>query len=116
MFLGTPHRGADLSSILSSLLSVSFSRKVFVNQLQVGGDLIQGINDDFSRRAHSLRLVSFYESTGVRGFGVHSSPDRINCADDCSQRFCNLGFPDRETSPIEWKPYGNLQVPFRGGS
>jgi hypothetical protein len=70
MFLGTPHRGADLAPLLSNLLSVSFSQKIFVEQLRENSELIQEINNQFRHRVQSLELVSFYESTGVRGLGV----------------------------------------------
>jgi triacylglycerol esterase/lipase EstA (alpha/beta hydrolase family) len=72
IFFGTPHRGADLASLLSNLLFVSFARRMFVEQLRVNSDLIQGINDQFRDRSESLELVSFYESKEMRGLGVYT--------------------------------------------
>ena len=70
VFLGTPHRGAHLASLLSNLLFVSFSQRKFVDQLHVNSELIRGINDQFRHCSESLELVSFYESTQMRGLGV----------------------------------------------
>ena len=70
IFFGTPHRGADLASSLSNLLFVSFAQRIFVDQLRVKSELIQGINDQFRDRSESLELVSFSESKEMRGLGV----------------------------------------------
>lgn len=70
IFIGTPHRGANLAQILTNLLHVLYSLKVFVEQLQPSSELIQAINDQFRDRSESLELVSFYESKGVPGLGV----------------------------------------------
>jgi len=65
VFLGTPHRGAALAALLSAVLAVLFSRKVFVNQLRSNSEMIQGMNDAFRDRSQMLQLVSFYESEEV---------------------------------------------------
>jgi len=70
VFIGTPHRGADSASLLSNLLFISFSEKIFVDQLRVKSELIQGINDQFRDRSESLELISFSESKEMRGLGV----------------------------------------------
>jgi hypothetical protein len=70
VFLGTPHRGADLASLLSNLLFVSFSQKVFVKQLRTNSELIQGINNQFRDRSESIEIISFHESKGMRSLGV----------------------------------------------
>jgi len=70
VFLGTPHRGSDLAKLLSNILSISFSQKVFVEQLRGRSDLIRGINDQFRDRSESLELVSFYESKEMPVIGV----------------------------------------------
>lgn len=71
MFLGTPHRGANLASLLGNLLSASFSQRKYVTQLQVDSELIKIINAQFRDRAQDLELVSFHESTEMRGIGVN---------------------------------------------
>jgi hypothetical protein len=70
VFLGTPHGGSNLASLLSNLLFIAFSRRIFVDQLRIKSELIQGINDQFRDRSESLELVSFCESKGMRGLGV----------------------------------------------
>jgi hypothetical protein len=70
LFLATPHRGANFAALLSKVLSISFSRKIFVEQLQWNSPVIAIINDYFRERSRSLELVSFSESTGVLGMDV----------------------------------------------
>ena len=71
VFLGTPHRGADRAGLLSRLLSVSFAKSKFVDQLRVNSELIEGMNDQFRDRAAPLELVSFFESKEILGVGVY---------------------------------------------
>jgi hypothetical protein len=66
VFLGTPHRGADLASILDLALTVSFSSKRFVKQLKPNCEGVKAINNAFIFRANSLKLVSFYETVNTR--------------------------------------------------
>jgi len=66
VFLGTPHRGADLARILNLILTVSFSSRSFVKQLNPNSDVIKSINSTFVHRANSLRLVSFFETENTR--------------------------------------------------
>jgi hypothetical protein len=75
VFLGTPHRGANLVFLLGNLLSASFSQRKYVTQLQVDSELIRIINDQFRDRAQELELVSFHESTEMRGIGVSGLDD-----------------------------------------
>jgi len=70
MFLGTPHHGSDLANVLKNILSVTFSSKDFVKQLKPNSDAIAHINRLFRDRAKDMKLVSFYESKGLRGLGV----------------------------------------------
>jgi triacylglycerol esterase/lipase EstA (alpha/beta hydrolase family) len=70
VFLGTPHRGTDLAGLLNRLLTVAFSRRVFVTELVANSDSIRAINDAFRHRSSALQLISFTESAGVRGVGV----------------------------------------------
>jgi hypothetical protein len=79
VFIGTPHHGADLANILSNLLMATFSRRTFVDQLQANCETILEINRAFRDRSLSMELVSFWESTAVRGIGVIlSSPKALN--------------------------------------
>ena len=70
IFLATPHRGADLAKLLSVLLAMTFSRKIFVDDLSTDSRVVQEINSDFLGRTAGLELISYYESRGVQGFGV----------------------------------------------
>jgi len=66
VFLGTPHRGADLASILDAVLTVSFSSRTFVTQLKPNSEAIKSINHNFIHRVSSLKLVSFFETDNTR--------------------------------------------------
>jgi hypothetical protein len=44
LFLGTPHRGADLAGIVDLALTVTFSSRDFVKQLNPNSDAIKSIN------------------------------------------------------------------------
>jgi hypothetical protein len=70
VFLGTPHRGADLVALLNALLTVSFSHPIFVDQLRANSELIQEINEAFRDRSESLELISYYESEAMHGAEV----------------------------------------------
>jgi triacylglycerol esterase/lipase EstA (alpha/beta hydrolase family) len=72
IFLGTPHRGADLANLLNNVLTISFSKKIFVDQLRTNSEIIQEINDTFRDRSESLELISYYESEGIHAAGVSS--------------------------------------------
>jgi hypothetical protein len=71
IFLGTPHRSADLAKLLKTFLAATFSPRTYVDQLKPGSETIQEINRTFLDRSRSLELTSFHESTGMRSFGVN---------------------------------------------
>jgi hypothetical protein len=71
IFLGTPHRGADLAELLSNILTAMLSQRIYVNQLRRESEMIQEINQAFLERSVALKLVSFYESTAIRVIGVN---------------------------------------------
>src|SRR5438045_4206046 len=60
VFLATPHRGANLAILLRRLLTVTFSRRVFVNQLLPNCETLMEINTAFSHRAPTLHLMSLF--------------------------------------------------------
>jgi hypothetical protein len=66
VFLGTPHRGADLANTLNRILRVSFSSSSFVKQLKPNSDAIKSINNNFVHRARGLTLVSYFETQNTR--------------------------------------------------
>lgn len=66
VFLGTPHKGAGLASILKHILDVSFSSRKFVKALKPDSAAIEAINSNFVHRAKSLKLVSFFETVNTR--------------------------------------------------
>jgi hypothetical protein len=72
VFLGTPHRGADLASILDATLNITGSGKQFVDDIKTGSQCLEGINDYFPRLTGQIELMSFWESEAMRGLGVTS--------------------------------------------
>ncbi|KAK3900319.1 hypothetical protein C8A05DRAFT_36046 [Staphylotrichum tortipilum] len=62
-FLGTPHRGADSSAFVTTLISMSIGSgsKAFVKELVPGSGTIQAINDEFRHVCNDVRLWSFFE-------------------------------------------------------
>jgi len=74
VFLATPHRGADIASILSNMLkaSVLYGEKPFVTDLERNSIAISSINEEFRHYAHNLQLFSFYETLKT-SLGVTSS-------------------------------------------
>ena len=66
LFLGTPHRGADLAGILNHILLASFSSRSFVKQLHPKSDGIAAINNGFVYRVEPLKLISFFETENTR--------------------------------------------------
>ena len=65
VFIGTPHRGADLARMLKLLLDITFSETRSVTDLVPGSQIIKEINDAFGDRATTLQLASFWESSGT---------------------------------------------------
>lgn len=73
MFLGTPHRGADLAGLLGNLLTVTFSQRIFSSQLRAHNETLDDLHQQFLGRTKSLHLISYYESKAMRGGQVHHS-------------------------------------------
>ncbi|KAF0316744.1 vegetative incompatibility protein HET-E-1 [Colletotrichum asianum] len=65
-FLGTPHRGSDLASILENIITVAWGKKPFVRDLTPNSATLTEINDSFRHYAPELRLWSFYETLPVK--------------------------------------------------
>jgi len=82
IFLGTPHRGADLADVLKAVLTASFANGKFVMDLSSTSQTIKEINRLFKARAEELELVSFWESTGKPVVGVRSSQHEILLVSD----------------------------------
>ena len=101
VFLGTPHRGADLDGLLSSLFNITLSRRLFVDQLRANSEMIQEINDAFRDRSESLQLISYYESKAMRGDKVRSlTLSDITFQVIVSKDSATLGFPRERSSPL----------------
>ena len=66
IFLATPHRGSDMASLLQNLLSVTLSRRPFVQDLKPNSAALAEINSTFRHYAKDLRLWSFYETVCIR--------------------------------------------------
>lgn len=75
VFLGTPHRGADLAAMLKLILVVSFSSRRFVEQLKPESDAIKYINENFAHRSKSFKLVSYFETENTGYGNVTTSSD-----------------------------------------
>ncbi|KAL2257576.1 hypothetical protein VTK26DRAFT_9458 [Humicola hyalothermophila] len=62
-FLGTPHRGADSSSFVTTFISMNIGSgsKAFVKELIPGSGTLQAINDEFRHVCNDVRLWSFFE-------------------------------------------------------
>ncbi|KAI0141226.1 hypothetical protein GGR57DRAFT_520646 [Xylariaceae sp. FL1272] len=65
-FLGTPHRGSDLATVLQSMLTVAWGTKPFVNDLLPNSAALADINDAFRHYAADIRIWSFYETFPVK--------------------------------------------------
>ena len=61
-FLATPHRGADLASLLTKVLHVTSGVRPFVQDLHRNSLATQSINDEFPQHCQNLQLFSFYET------------------------------------------------------
>jgi WD40 repeat protein len=89
-FLATPHRGADLATTFSKLLSVSSGARPFVEDLHRNSIATQSINDEFPQYCGDLKLYSFYESQPTSfpiGKGMIVDKD-----------LAALGYPNERTS------------------
>lgn len=62
-FLGTPHRGADSSALITTLLSMSIGpgSKAFVKEMIPGSGTLQNINDEFRHVCSDVGIWSFFE-------------------------------------------------------
>jgi len=65
-FLGTPHRGSNLATILDTILTTSGIKKSYVGDLGQTSQSMTSINADFRHVAPALKLWSFYETLPVR--------------------------------------------------
>jgi hypothetical protein len=112
LFLATPHRGANFAGLSSNLLSAAFSHRVFVEQLRYDSELMEINNFQFRDRTRSLELVSFSESTAIRGLGVCIAEVQCYVSGYCEPTVgCNWT-SWREVRPIIWEPYGDFKVQF----
>lgn len=68
-FLATPHKGADHTTPLSNILTLSFGEKSVVSELSPDSASIDTINESFANCARKIQLYSFYESKPTRLMG-----------------------------------------------
>jgi hypothetical protein len=113
IFLGTPHRGADLADILKAVLRVSFSDRKFAMDLSSTSQTIKEINQLFKARSEKLELVSFWESTSKPVVGVQSSQfisDELGCGPSI---ISNIGLPSRRNNRLKWRSSLDSQISVR---
>lgn len=71
LFLGTPHRGAELANILKAAIKAVFNKKRYVDDLAPNSQTIKEINDGFASVIKKrVKLASLWETTGLPGLGV----------------------------------------------
>lgn len=92
-FLGTPHRGSDLASVLHSMASLALGKKQFVRDLVPSSSALTEMNDTFRHYALDLRLWSFYEARPV----VMGMTSRIIVEKSSS----TLDYPNEEIAPMD---------------
>ncbi|KAF4631256.1 hypothetical protein G7Y89_g6870 [Cudoniella acicularis] len=88
-FLATPHRGSDFSTTFSNILSISYGKKPFVNELKPSSKSTEMINDSFRQYAGDLQLWSFYET----------KPTMLNAV-IVEKSSATLGFPNEKSYPL----------------
>ena len=69
-FLGTPHRGSSMATILENMLTIAWSKKPFVTDLMPNSTSLTAINDVFRHFAPALRIWSFYETLPIKAAGM----------------------------------------------
>ena len=85
--------------MLKKILTITFSNKAFVNQLQTNSESIADINRLFRDRATTLNLVSFYESRGIRALGVFSNKTLLSKI-IVPESAATLRYPKEISSPL----------------
>ncbi|KAK0652530.1 hypothetical protein B0T16DRAFT_406350 [Cercophora newfieldiana] len=93
-FLGTPHRGSEMASILENMLTVAWGKKPFVADLVPNSRACASINDTFRHYAPSLRLWSFFETLPVRAAGI---ANRIVV----EKHSAIMGYSNEEIAPMD---------------
>lgn len=89
-FLATPHRGADIATLLTKMLYVSSGPRPFVQDLHRNSLATQSINDEFPQHCQDLQLYSFYETLPTNyGIGKGIIVDKDLAV---------LGYPNERTS------------------
>ncbi|KAK3304655.1 uncharacterized protein B0T15DRAFT_250070 [Chaetomium strumarium] len=97
-FLGTPHRGADSSASLTTLISMSIGSgsKTFVKELIPGSGTLQAINDEFRHVCSDVRLWSFFE-----GIPTSTGPTNTMIVEKESAVMDNIGLPGEHTQYLQ---------------
>lgn len=96
VFLATPHRILDATSLLRKLVFVAANAQPFINDLQRNSSALASINEEFVKYANSLELHSFYETVpsnygSNRGFVVEEDLAVIGCESVHRLRANHLG-------------------------
>jgi hypothetical protein len=116
VFLGTPHRGSNLSSTLNNILRASPSpnTKVYVNELERGSTSLSDINEQFRNMCGGLTLVSFHETLNTsvgrpRSWYTNLSARFSNEANSCQiieKESAVLGYPGEISAPLRADHHG----------
>ncbi|KAL2785293.1 hypothetical protein BJX66DRAFT_61738 [Aspergillus keveii] len=108
VFLGTPHRGSNMASILNTILRTSIlaSAKVFVGELEKGSTALDDINEQFRHLCGDLQLISFHETLKtVLAPGVKTMVVEKESA--------VLGYPTETSAPLIADHHGLTKFPGR---
>ena len=83
MFLATPHQGSSHAHTFNNILSVVFSKKVYISELDGSSPSIEDINEQFRGICSSWQLVSLYETVptkvarGIKRMVRQSDPSQL---------------------------------------
>jgi WD40 repeat protein len=90
LFLATPHRGSDLGTTFTKILSLSSGSRPFVTDLHRNSQITQSINDEFPTLCEDLQLYSFYETMPTT-----VGPTKVMIVE---RDMATLGYPNERTA------------------
>ena len=92
---------------------VSFSGKIFVDQLHLNSKTIQEINNAFHGHSELLDLISYYESDEMHAVGVYSTYSLLISQVIVPRDSATLGLSGEKASALhKWESPGNCKIFF----